>query len=182
MTRFAVFLRGINVGGVRITMKDLAAVLVAAGYRRVITVLASGNVILDADVHDAGSLTTDIESVLCERFGCRARVLVTTHEELSQLVAAYPFTAVDDGIPRHDYVVLAASRQVVQAVLAAVPDPSPGELVAARRKVLYWQVPRGESKKTRIAKELARTRHKEQVTTRNMNTLRKVLAKAAAED
>ncbi len=139
MTRFAVFLRGINVGGVRITMKDLAAVLVAAGYRRVITVLASGNVILDADVHDAGSLTTDIESVLCERFGYRARVLVTTHEELS-------------------------------------------ELVAARRKVLYWQVPRGESPKTRIAKDLARTRHKEQVTTRNMDTLRKVLAKAAAED
>lgn len=118
--------------------------------------LASGNVILDADAHDAGSLTTDIESVLCERFGDSARVVVTTHEELSELVGAYPFTVVDDGIPRHDYVVLAASRQVVQAVLAAAPDPSP--------------------------KELARTRHKDQITTRNMNTLRKVLAKAAAED
>lgn len=133
-TRFAVFLRGINVGGVRITMKDLSA------------------------------------------------VLVTTHQELSDLVGAYPFTAVDDGIRRQDYVVLAASREVVQAVLAAVPDPSPGELVAAGQKVLYWQVPRGESLKTRIAKELARTRNKDQVTTRNMNTLRKVLAKAAAAD
>lgn len=180
MERYAVFLRGINVGGVRITMKDLAATLVAAGYRRVLTVLASGNVVLDADTDDAGSLATDIESVLRERFGYPARVVVTTAGELAELVEAYPFTAVQDGIPRHDYVVLANSREAVQAVLAAVPAPSPGERATAGEKALYWQVPRGESLTSLLAKELARPRHRGQLTTRNMNTLRKVLAKTEA--
>lgn len=177
MHTYAVFLRGINVGGVRIAMKDLAESLTAAGYANVSTLLASGNVVLDADTGDAAVLKTDIEAVLRRRFGYEAWVIITTPARLSSIVSSYPFGAVDDGIARHDYVVLAATADAVRQVLAACPEPSPGELVAAGDGVLYRQVPRGSSLETRVARELGRARHKAVLTTRNMNTLRKVLAR-----
>lgn len=180
MHTYAVFLRGINVGGVRIAMKDLAGALSAAGYEGVSTLLASGNVVLDARTADPAALKADIEAVLRERFGYEAWVIVTTPSQLAAIVAAYPFPAVEDGIQRHDYVVLAADPEAVQAVLAACPEPSAGELAAAGDGVLYWQVPRGSSLETRVARELGRARHKAVLTTRNMNTLRKVLARVGA--
>lgn len=177
MHSYAVFLRGINVGGVRIAMKDLAEALASAGYANVSTLLASGNVVLDATSGDAAAVKTDIEAVLRRRFGYEAWVIVTTPGQLASIVASYPFPAVEDGVARHDYVVLAATAEAIQEVLAACPEPSPGELAAAGEGVLYWQVPRGSSLETRVARELGRARHKAVLTTRNMNTLRKVLAR-----
>lgn len=177
MHTYAVFLRGINVGGVRIAMKDLAGALASAGYANVSTLLASGNVVLEADTGDAAALKADVEAVLRGRFGYEAWVIITTPGQLASIVASYPFPAVDDGIQRHDYVVLAATADAVRRVLDACPEPSPGELVAAGDGVLYWQVPRGSSLETRVARELGRARHKAVLTTRNMNTLRKVLAR-----
>ncbi|MGH3552677.1 MAG: DUF1697 domain-containing protein, partial [Mycobacterium sp.] len=48
MTRYAAFLRGVNVGGVNLKMADVAAALSDAGFAGVRTILASGNVLLDS--------------------------------------------------------------------------------------------------------------------------------------
>lgn len=180
MHTYAVFLRGINVGGVRIAMKDLTEALAGAGYAHVSTLLASGNVVLDASTADAAALKADLEAVLRARFGYTAWVIITTPGQLASIVASYPFAAVDDGIERHDYVVLAATPDAVRTVLEACPEPSAGEQVTAGEGVLYWQVPRGSSLQTHVARELGRSRHQAVLTTRNMNTLRKVLARIGA--
>ncbi|WP_372697372.1 DUF1697 domain-containing protein [Arthrobacter sp. JSM 101049] len=180
MPTYALFLRGINVGGIRIAMKDLAEALTAAGYTRVSTLLASGNVVLDAGTGDAAALKADVEAVLRARFGYEAWVIVVPPERLAAIVDAYPFPAVDDGIQRHDYVVFAAAADAVAHVLGADPVPVDGERFAAGDQVLYWQVPRGSSLDTPLARELGRARHKPVLTTRNLNTLHKVLARAGA--
>lgn len=180
MPTYSVFLRGINVGGIRIAMKDLAAALTAAGYTRVSTLLASGNVVLDAETVDAAALKADVEAVLREQFGYEAWVIVVPPERLAAIVDAYPFAAVADEVQRHDYVVFAATPDAVPDVLAAGPEPVDGERFTAGDQVLYWQVPRGNSLETPLARELGRARHKPVLTTRNMNTLHKVLARAGA--
>ncbi|WP_417218257.1 DUF1697 domain-containing protein [Arthrobacter sp.] len=180
MHTYAVFLRGINVGGVRIAMKDLAEALSGAGYAHVSTLLASGNVVLDAATGDPTAVKADVEAVLRARFGYEAWVIITTPGRLASIVSSYPFPAVADGVQRHDYVLLAATADAVAGVLAACPEPSPGELVAAGDGVLYWQVPRGSSLETRVAREIGRARHKAVLTTRNLNTLRKVLVRLGA--
>ncbi|MGF2943880.1 DUF1697 domain-containing protein [Mycobacterium sp. Lab-001] len=48
MPRYAAFLRGVNVGGVNLVMADVAAALTDAGFADVRTILAGGNVLLDA--------------------------------------------------------------------------------------------------------------------------------------
>ncbi len=68
MTRYAAFLRGVNVGGVNLKMADVAKVFAEAGFDDVKTVLASGNVLLDS-ASGATSVRRTAEAALREAFG-----------------------------------------------------------------------------------------------------------------
>ncbi len=48
MTRYAAFLRGVNVGGVNLKMAEVAKAFEDAGFANVRTILASGNVLLES--------------------------------------------------------------------------------------------------------------------------------------
>ena len=57
MTTYIALLKGINVGGNRrLPMADLKAALTEAGFEDVRTILASGNVVLDAPETDPGDM------------------------------------------------------------------------------------------------------------------------------
>lgn len=76
MTRYAAFLRGVNVGGVTLKMADVAAVFTAAGFTDVKTILASGNVLLNSS-SSADAVRVNAEAALRASFGYAAWVLRT---------------------------------------------------------------------------------------------------------
>ena len=53
MTKYAVLLRGVNVGGVNLKMAEVATALTDAGFAAVRTILASGNVLLESSAKAA---------------------------------------------------------------------------------------------------------------------------------
>ena len=174
---YGVFLRGINVGGVRIAMKDLQRVLTEAGFRQVETVLASGNVVLRAETEDPGVVKQRVEASLRTAFGYDAWVIVKTPSELATIVEGYPFTPADDGVPRHAYAVLTTGEDVVEQLLEDCPELSPEERASPGGDVLYWEVPKGNTLESKLSKQMAKTMYKPVTTTRNLNTLHKVLAR-----
>ena len=89
MTTFAVFLRGVNVGGVKVLMKDLASLLADGGFTEVRTLLASGNVVLESELSEAQAVQRRCNELLEERYGRSIPTLVYTREEILQL--AQPF-------------------------------------------------------------------------------------------
>ena len=60
MTRYAALLRGVNVGGITMKMADVRDALTADGFAGVTTILASGNVLLDATEPAAASTAADV--------------------------------------------------------------------------------------------------------------------------
>ena len=61
MARYAVLIRGINVGGrQKLAMADLRAVLAGLGCTGARTLLQSGNAVFDAEGRPAGRLEEDI--------------------------------------------------------------------------------------------------------------------------
>lgn len=66
--RYVVLLRGVNVGGVTITMAALRELLEQRGYAEVRTVLASGNALVASDASGV-DVKADVEAALRERFG-----------------------------------------------------------------------------------------------------------------
>jgi len=169
MTRYVALLRGVNVGGVTITMADLAGLVTGLGYTDVGTVLASGNVLFTTP--DAASAAKSaLEAALRTRFGYEAWVHVLTVDAIRELVAAYPFPR-ESG--RHAYVVFAVTPEVRAELLAVELDPSI-EHAQAGDGVVYWSVPKGSTLDSALGKAQAKAAYKPWLTTRNLNTLEKL--------
>ncbi|MDN5750268.1 MAG: DUF1697 domain-containing protein [Pseudonocardia sp.] len=111
MARFAVLLRGINVGTAkRMAMADLRELLSELGFDDVRTVLNSGNAVITGPEEEHAPR---IEVALRERFGFDVRCVVLTADALRTIVDGHPFADVaTDG-----------SRMMAH-VLAAAPDPA----------------------------------------------------------
>ncbi|MBG6084332.1 DUF1697 domain-containing protein [Zhihengliuella flava] len=175
MTEFVAFLRGINVGGRRPAMADLADCVRAAGMTDVHTILATGNIRFASD-EPGEAVATRLEAAISERFGFAARLFVKTLPELAAVREACPFgpTEVHDGVAHHTYVTFTADAQTVAEILGQVPA---GQRLAEHGDVLFWQTPKGSSLDHPVAKVMNRARIKERTTTRNVNTLDKILAR-----
>jgi uncharacterized protein (DUF1697 family) len=91
MPSHVALLRGVNVGGVKLAMADLRAVLSSLGYTDVSTYIQSGNALFSADSADPAALAADIEAALDKQLGMRPRVLVLTRDELAQVIQDNPY-------------------------------------------------------------------------------------------
>jgi len=89
MTRYAAFLRGVNLGKRTVKSAELKAAFEALGFENVKTLLASGNVLFDARA--TRTLKTKIEAGLEARFGFEVPIVLRTLDELEAMVAANPF-------------------------------------------------------------------------------------------
>jgi uncharacterized protein (DUF1697 family) len=87
VTRYAAFLRGVNLGKRTVRSADLKAAFERMGFGNVGTLLASGNVLFEGDHADREA----IETALKETFGFEIGTVLRTREELRALVAADPF-------------------------------------------------------------------------------------------
>ncbi|GBG39495.1 DUF1697 domain-containing protein [Mycobacterium montefiorense] len=176
MTKYALFLRGVNVGGINLKMAEVAAALTDAGFTAVRTILASGNVALESSAKTAG-VRKKAEATLRERFGYDAWVLAYDVEAVRAILDAYPFEPEVDGY--QSYVTFVAAPDGGAAVLeelAALADKAgPDEKISRGDGVIYWQVPKGSTLDSTIGKTMGKARYKSSTTTRNLRTLAKLL-------
>ena len=92
MTKYAAFLRGINVGGNnKIKMETLRQICVALGFENVKTYINSGNVIFETDVPDDKSLAIQIETALEIELSLKIKVMVRAMSEIEEIIANNPF-------------------------------------------------------------------------------------------
>jgi uncharacterized protein (DUF1697 family) len=172
VTRYALFLRGVNVGGVNLKMAAVADALEAAGFTAVKTVLASGNVLLDSGA-SVQTVRAKSEAALRKEFGYDAWVLAYDLEAVSAISAAYPFEREVEG--RHSYVTFVTDAAVLDELAELAEEAGPDELIERGDGVIYWQVPRTGTLDTTIGKTMGKKRYKSSTTTRNLRTLDKVL-------
>src|SRR5437763_1249936 len=87
--RWVALLRGVNIGGVRIRMAELAEALTDSGFEAVRTVLASGNVVLTG-AGDAASIADGVASVIGDRVGYSVAVIAVPIDAVRRAVERYP--------------------------------------------------------------------------------------------
>ncbi|MGV0642367.1 DUF1697 domain-containing protein [Mycolicibacterium sp. XJ879] len=170
MTRYAAFLRGVNVGGVNLKMADVADAFETAGFRDVRTVLASGNVLLDSPA-DVTAVRRRAEKALRERFGYDAWVLAYDLDTVRAISEAYPFEREVEG--HHSYVTFVSDPQVLDELASL--DPGDLEKIRRGEGVVYWQVAKSATLGSVMGKTMGKKRYKSSTTTRNLRTVEKVL-------
>lgn len=118
MTRLVAFLRGINVGNRRIKMDDLRAAFDKMGLKGAQTLIASGNVLFEAEY--TNELAARIEQGLEKRFGFPVGTVLRSVDELQALVDTDPF----DG---------RTSGKDMKCCIFLLADPVTGEVDFPRR-------------------------------------------------
>ena len=172
MTRFAAFLRGVNVGGVNLKMAEVADALTDVGFTNVRTVLATGNVLLESR-SGVAAVRKKAEAALRDRFGYDAWVLAYDIDAVRAIDEAFPFEREVDGF--QSYVTFVTDAAVLDELAALAADAGPDEKISRGTGVVYWQVPKGSTLDSTIGKTMGKPRYKSSTTTRNLRTLVKVL-------
>ncbi len=142
VTAYAALLRGINVGGVKLLMTDLARLCDREGFACVKTYIASGNVVFTSTKKEA-AVRDALEAALARHMGRPVPVLVRSAAELEATVAANPFP----GIAGNRLLVFFLPDRPPPNVLAGVVSPD-GEELAVRGRELFVHYPNGMGRST----------------------------------
>lgn len=169
MKKHIAFLRGINVGNIRIKMPDLKYSFHEMGFQNAVTFLQTGNVVFESD-KNISEIKVILEKGLSETFHYQAFVLLNDFDILSEIVSNYPFEKDEN---HHAYIIFIESESIFEELITI--SASVEEKVAKGNTVLYWKVAKGESTDTPFSKILAKTKYKSTTTVRNINTLEKML-------
>ena len=168
-------LRAVNVGGRKVVMAELRAMLEAMGFVGVRTLLQSGNAAFESDAK-AEALESKLEAAIAQRFGLHSDVMVRTSAELQALLKACPFPEAAKADPARLLVMFlkqapeAAGVKALQAAVEAMP-----EQVAVKGREAWRVYPEGvgNSKLTNVFVE---KRLGVRGTARNWNTVGKLAA------
>lgn len=177
MSTFAVFLRGINVGGVNIKMAELREAVESLPLENVSTVLATGNIVCDSDA-DMGEVKTLVEGCLRMHFGYEAWVVVLTLERVNEFIAASPYPA--DSKEFHSYVTFSSDPEVLDELYRLAGGEQNQDQRRLGAEATAWTVRVGETLESQISKLSNKPKYKKATTTRNLRTLQKVSAAGAA--
>ena len=177
-TRYLAFLRGMNVGGHRVSMSDLRDLFVALKFANVETFIASGNVIFEARGSvSADVLETRIESHLREALGYPAATFLRTPEELASIVQRVPFSAAEVGAAGH-IVHVGFLRSAPGAALAThlAGLATARDAFGVGQREIYW-LSRGRTTDSLVKWPQVEKALKLDVTMRNLTTVRNLTAK-----
>jgi uncharacterized protein (DUF1697 family) len=173
MNKYIAFLRGINVGNIRIKMTDLKASFEQMDCTNVSTFLQTGNVVFDAK-KDIQDLKIILEKGLSETFNYKAYVLIYPFENLSYIIEKYPFEKEEN---YHAYVIFVENEAIFKELeaISMTLETESAHIKTGSNQVLYWKVKEGETLHTPFAKIIAKAKYKTTTTVRNINTLEKMI-------
>ena len=178
MTRIGL-LRAVNVGGAKMIMAELRAMMEAAGFKGAQTLVQTGNLVFDAPAGSDAALEARIEAEMAARLGVTTDVIVRTAAEWDAAIAANPMPDAARADPSH-LVLMPLKDAVDDGALERLRSVIKGrETVEIVGRELYAYYPDGIGTSKLVIKLIERqlgTR----TTGRNWNTVLKLAELARA--
>jgi uncharacterized protein (DUF1697 family) len=175
MIQYVAFLRGINVGGVTVKMDKLKKVFEAIGFSNVKTLLASGNVLFSAPSASQSALVKKIEAKLDTAFGRAIGVLVRKIEELRRLAEANPFAGIKVTPQTRLYVTFLSEKTTSSLKIPYISSDKNFKIIRATENEVYSVATLSPNSRTVDLMSILEKEFGRKVTTRNWNTIEKVL-------
>lgn len=173
MKRWAAMLRGVNLGGRKLLSADLTAIAEKLGFERVETLLASGNVVFDAD-QPGPEIETMLEAALAGH-GLKTDVMVRDLAAMRAVIAANPHAEAVLDHPSHVLVTFHRDAFPPEALdrLAALHD-GPELLIADGRELYSDYLSQTGMRESKLLQGMAKAKFPKVATARNWNTVCKL--------
>lgn len=170
------FLRGMNLGGRRITNEELRSHFEALGCEEVATFRASGNVIFAGDGPSEAKLAVRLEDGLRERLGYEVPVFLRSAAELTAIASHEPFEAKHlEASKGKLQIAFLTKKPSASAVDGALAHSSDADRLAIEGRELYWLPDGGLSDSDLDLKALAAIL--DPITIRTKGTVDQIVAK-----
>lgn len=138
MPRYVALLRAINVGGHVVKMDQLRRLFETAGFSRVETFIASGNVIFETGAKEAAALETKIEGALRKALGYDVATFLRTDAELADVATHAPFTPAKMESARAFNVGFLKERLDAASTRALMAFASDVDDFHTHQREIYW--------------------------------------------
>jgi len=163
MTKYIALLRAVNVGGTgKLAMADLKSMCSDAGFARVETYIASGNVVFESKAAPL-QVKAELEARLLAYAGKPVGVVVRTASEMVAALKANPFPEAE---PKNTYAIFLDERPPYDALQHAVGQGVERMVLGDREIFIHYANGMGRSN---LQIPVARMG-----TARNMNTVAKL--------
>jgi uncharacterized protein (DUF1697 family) len=173
LSRLALLLRGINVGGNnKVAMADLKRLLGDLGYEDCKTLLNSGNAVVTTD-DPPGEAERQVAAAIKQELGLSIEGMARTHDELAAVVKANPLKSVATN-PKFSVVAFLRSAPPQDALDDIDPEQYAPECWKLVGRELFIWFANGQAK-TKLPPNLFDKRLKTPATARNWNTVVKLL-------
>ncbi|MCL1668457.1 DUF1697 domain-containing protein [Elizabethkingia ursingii] len=172
MEKYCAFLRGVNVKGTNMKMAEVCKVFQNAGVKDVSSVLASGNIIFSS-ADSVENLKTKLEKELSDYFDYEAFLFIRNEAEIRTIFSSSPFGSSPE---YHNYIFI--TTEGTEDVLMQFFDDAvykENEQAEIVRTNFYWQTPKGNTLNSDFGKVLGKKSLKDRLTSRNINTIEKIL-------
>ena len=168
MTKYVALLRAVNVGGTgKLPMSDLKHLCSDAGFARVETYIASGNLVFESKAAPS-RVKAELETRLLAYAGKPIAVLLRTAPEMAAVLKTNPFPEAE---PKHTYAIFLDHRPPRDALDHAAGRSDEEMRLGDREIFVHYPNGMGRSK---LKIPAARTG-----TARNMNTVAKLVEMAS---
>lgn len=172
MNNYIAFLRGINVSGhKKILMADLRKILGKLKFSDARTYIQSGNIAFKSDENDVQALSARLKEGIQETFGYDVPVLVMEAQQLQRIFDGNPFKQND---PKKVCFVLLKSAPDKKLANELKKISYPNETFVVTDNCVYLYCSEGFAK-AKCSNNLFERKLKVQATTRNFNTMVKML-------
>ncbi|TFG64532.1 MAG: DUF1697 domain-containing protein [Gemmatimonadales bacterium] len=177
MTRYIAFLRGINVGGHRIKMPRLRELFEELEFEDVSTFIASGNVIFSSGSEDVEELRKKIEAQLADRLGYDVPTFIRSLAELDAVVAHAQSEASEVDSGSSVYVIFLQKPASVDLSSKFGELKTEMDDFDVTGREVYWHIQGKLTDSPLFDRGLEKLMREVPHTTRNMTTLRRLVAK-----
>lgn len=176
MKTFISILIGINVSGQKkILMTDLKTLYESIKLKEVITYIQSGNVIFKSSesLSDLG-FAAKIEKAIHKKYGFEVPVITRTEDDIQKIVSTNPFLKEKNMDPKKLHVTFLSEIPSAENVKSTESiSYSPDRFIISRKEIyLHIPVSYGE---TKLSNNFFEKKLKVRATTRNWNTVNKLL-------
>jgi len=172
--KYVAFLRGINVGGHhKVPMLDLKKEFEKLGFKNIITLLNSGNVIFDAISNDIEKLENKVTIHLEKKFGFPIQTIIRKFEIIFELIQNKPFKNIKLTKDIRLYVSFLKKNRKVNLKLPWVSSDNSYQIIDYNNKIIFSVLDLSLSKTPKAMKVIEQFFGKN-ITTRNWNTIERI--------
>ena len=171
--RYVAFLRGINVGKRRVKNEALSTVFDDLGFENVKVLIASGNVLFDADAQAESRLTKTVEEALAKALGFDVSIMLRSIPEVEAMLDRDPFKGIEVTKQTRLYVTLLAEKTKSTMQLPYATEDGRFRILSRSDREVYSVLTLEEGARTVDLMAILEKEYGKGATTRNWNTIQK---------